>query len=874
MGNNLSQLNNNTTKDDKLNNTNLIETIDMIACNYILKQNMIDILRFTDKDYYDNLIILTSTIMKNNLSSVDIGIMKDRIFNGYNNENINKNTNNSSNNIYFSNKEELREITLNNENQKKKALLHICKFYIKILSIFSAITAIIDPQYVYEDKNGEKKYFYLKDFNDYTMIDKTTKNLKINQLDNPINFVQKRLTILKNRLDSGSDLYEDKDNIIINPGQLFCEKNQDENSLIHDVGIKELEILYYDIYDTENNKWSSRSDEMDVIYKKDLLNLYQIFTGKKVLPENIKSFKDIENLEFSTIYRCKNKDYVKDLVVLKTDKMYKNYMKKIEEIQKITVLYKKKLLYILKSIFKITPDNNDTNYILNPELNMKTIINLQKETKNSIFNIYIGCQQKYMEALLLYEKMYENQYGILNDNQIKQLNKEINNNNDKNYNKTINQIINTESLNISPLETDNNIELNSNLLKNNNDELSPNKTTVLNRENLLNANNYEPVSSILSPNNDEINVSPTVEIPKPYVSPLPPPPAIPSIQLPPPPSIVPSTPLPPPPSIVPSTPLPPPPSIVPSTPLPPSSPAVPSTSLPPSSPAVPSTSLPPSSPAVPSTSLPPSSPAVPSTSLPPSSPAVPSTSLPQLVPVSPVVQPPELKTDAPTQSLQQPTSKVPPITLTNKTESPEFVNNEPLNDKKITLKNINNKSIKPDKKNNGLNYLFSLFSGKEEEKKENDEKKIITQNPNNDEKEENARNRINLDNNGNNELTKNIEIEKNNELTENARNKINLDNNGNNELTKNIEIEKNNELTENARNKINLNNNGNNELTENARNKINLDNNGNNKLTENVDMGENNKVIENVDMGENIEMGENNESVITNNQNNSVRTER
>ena len=197
MGNNLSQLNNNTTKDDKLNNTNLIETIDMIACNYILKQNMIDILRFTDKDYYDNLIILTSTIMKNNLSSVDIGIMKDRIFNGYNNENINKNADNTSNNVYFSNKEELREITLNNETQKKKALLHICKFYIKILSIFSAITAIIDPQYVYEDKTGEKKYFYLKDFDDYTMIDKTTNNLKINQLDNPLNFVQKRLTILK-----------------------------------------------------------------------------------------------------------------------------------------------------------------------------------------------------------------------------------------------------------------------------------------------------------------------------------------------------------------------------------------------------------------------------------------------------------------------------------------------------------------------------------------------------------------------------------------------------------------------------------------------------------------------------------------------------
>mgnify|MGYP006086014241 CR=1 FL=1 len=817
MGNNLSQLNNNTTKDNRVNDKNLIETIDMIACNYILKQNMIDILRFTDKDYYDNLIILTSTIMKNNLSSVDIGIMKDRILNGYNNENVNKNANNTSNNVYFSNKEELREITLNNETQKKKALLHICKFYIKILSIFSAITAIIDPQYVYEDKNGEKKYFYLKDFDDYTMIDKTTNNLKINQLDNPLNFVQKRLTILKNRLDSGSDPYEDKDNIIINPGQLFCEKNPDDNSLIHDVGIKELEILYYDIYDTENNKWSSRSDEMDKIYKKDLLNLYQIFTGKKELPENIKSFKDIENLEFSTIYRCKNKDYVKDLVVLKTDKLYKNYMKKIEEIQKITVLYKKKLLYILKSIFNISPDNNDTNYILNPELNIKTIINLQKETKNSIFNIYIGCQQKYMEALLLYEKMYENQYGILNDNQINQINKEINNNNNKNYNKTINQIINTESLNISPLPTDNNIELNSNLLKEYN-ELSPDKTTVLSREKSSDTNNNKPISSILSPN-DDVNVSPNVDMIKPYlpspslnyVSPrMPPPPTLPSTPIPLP-TTLPHT----------SFPLP--------TTLPHTSFPFPTT-LPHTSVPLPTT--------LPPTPIPPPEQVYPplmatSNQLPPLQPVHPivKSYIPQSI-VSPLnsapVQPTELKTVSPTQSFVPYTQSVSPISLENEIESPESIDNKSLKNK-IILKNTNidtnNKSINSDKKSNGLSYLFSLFSGKEE-KKDNDEENIITQQTNNNENKDIVENVISEKN----EIGENDKIEINNEIGIN-NNKNEINSNENNRIVENI---------------INANN-----IEEKLNNVINANNNENN-----------NSIVMN------------NESVITNNNNNSARSER
>ena len=42
----------------------LIEAVDQIATGYILKQNMIDIMRFTDKDYRQNLILLTSHILK------------------------------------------------------------------------------------------------------------------------------------------------------------------------------------------------------------------------------------------------------------------------------------------------------------------------------------------------------------------------------------------------------------------------------------------------------------------------------------------------------------------------------------------------------------------------------------------------------------------------------------------------------------------------------------------------------------------------------------------------------------------------------------------------------------------------------------------
>ena len=85
---------------------------------------------------------------------------------------------------------------------------------------------------------------------------------------------------------------------------------------------------------------------MEQKYQKDLLKFYQIFTGKKNKPEEVKTFGDIELLKFHNLKRCKNKDYFKDLLVSKNDKLFKSYMEKIEEIQNISKTYKKVNYYI------------------------------------------------------------------------------------------------------------------------------------------------------------------------------------------------------------------------------------------------------------------------------------------------------------------------------------------------------------------------------------------------------------------------------------------------------------------------------------------------------------------------------------------------
>lgn len=421
MGNSFSYVSNDENSQEshkEIDKKNLIDHIDMIATNYVLKQNMIDMLRFTDKQYYDNLVILTSTIMNKQLNSVDIGILKDRVLNGnspVNNNNSQDTPNNNTNNntIHFSDPNTLKEITMKNDKQKKKALLLISKFYVKIMTIFSAITSVIDPQYVYETETGEKKYFFLKDFNDYKMLDKVENKIKISQLMNPFGLVKKRLSILKNKFDNTNDTNGNSEFATINPGEKFCTMNEDDNYLKKEVGIKELDSLYFDVYDYDENKWNKRSPKMERQYQKDLLKFYRISTGKKNMPSSVKSFSDIEMLKYNNLKRCKNKDYYKDLLVSKNDTLFLKYMQKIDEIQEISRVYKQKLLTILKSIFVSEESNSETKFTIDPALTIDTLMNFQDQTKKCILSIYTNCERLFIEALILYERMYENQYGKL-----------------------------------------------------------------------------------------------------------------------------------------------------------------------------------------------------------------------------------------------------------------------------------------------------------------------------------------------------------------------------------------------------------------------------------------------------------------------------
>ena len=433
MGNSLSYNITNKDNEQSEDGESLRRTIDEIASNYIFKQNISDMLRFSDSKYRDNFVILTSRILEQNLTNLDISTMKERIFNTKRNP---KNTN-FGEIVYFAEVDKMKS-SFNNETEKKEAIMIISKFYVKILTLFSSIVSVIDPQYIYKDENGEEKFFYLKDYDDLKMMNVTTNKLKLYHLENPLTLVKRRLFILKNKMEQQDD---NGDYIVINPGEELCSMNVPENNhgvfnLSNEIGIKELDDLYYDLYDEETSKWSGRSKDMEEQYKRDVTLFYQIFTGKKKKPSKITSFADIELLDFHNLQRCKNNDYFEDLLVSKNDVLFQKYLAKIEEIQQGTKSYKKQLLYILKTMFikneERETETSEIEYTINPDFNLKTLSEIQKKVKNCIVQMYTNCEKNFIEALLLYEKMYETRYGELVNAQVNNINfKQTNQSNNK-----------------------------------------------------------------------------------------------------------------------------------------------------------------------------------------------------------------------------------------------------------------------------------------------------------------------------------------------------------------------------------------------------------------------------------------------------------
>ena len=288
--------------------------IDLIATDFILKQNFKDLNDLMNKDTCDKLIVLTSEILANLFKDRDISYLEKR-FDGAPQK--------TSENMHFVQKNKLGDILQSKDPEKIYQCIGIAKYYIQVAHLFAAITMSVNPQYtykvapstvtvadqgVYQQFSGDNIIQTNAQYKTVTWDkkDQIPKGVEVKTSFNGL--CQSRINVLSNGNENPmGNPFPDNDtsNVVINPS--ICETNFG-NNLDEEPGIPELEALYLDVYDYSLGQFTEMSDNMKKKYQEDLKTFYTTFTGEQVVPDDITSFKKIPIVNYSKTVGCDKKN--------------------------------------------------------------------------------------------------------------------------------------------------------------------------------------------------------------------------------------------------------------------------------------------------------------------------------------------------------------------------------------------------------------------------------------------------------------------------------------------------------------------------------------------------------------------------------------
>lgn len=423
MGNQVSQANSSNKDDDKIKT--LPQVVDYIATNYILTQDFRDLEKLSDSHYCDKLVILTSKVIGQKLNAMEVEYLAQRMEQGVE---MNKMTKDKV--IYLNNKN-MSKLDIRNPTAKRRRCIGIAKFYVKVAHLFAAIVSTINPEYSYINKDGQKERVGL--LNKRKIPDNVETKLVKNGL------CSKRINALINHRDFEN--INDKEDITISPN--FCTMNQRSNGEIkylkHETGIPELKQLYYDVYDYDQGGFKNMSEEMKTKYEEDVKRFYKAFTNSDDVPENIKNFSDINLREFHKSKGCqKNGEekgiYTKSYTGSLKDKLFSQYASQVKTMMETANSSQDKLLGILDELFAFSFDKveNKKKVIINPSLNETGLQKLVDDARGIIVDLYINCENDFVDCLKTYEAIVEAQMLRTTQKQLDSL-KEMSENYNTNY---------------------------------------------------------------------------------------------------------------------------------------------------------------------------------------------------------------------------------------------------------------------------------------------------------------------------------------------------------------------------------------------------------------------------------------------------------
>ena len=376
--------------------------VDFIATDYILSSNSDDLKKLTNVEHCNELIIMSSKIFQKKLKHKQVEYLHNRIIGDGKTLGEMKKEKVSILSKESCSDDMIKDTDSKSDKLKKKNKERMCigiaKFYIKIAHIFSAIMKTLNPIYEYIDENGNKVKVSIDDDG---VLNKKFKG----QIIHSDGICNRRLHILTN----GDNKLKYKE-FSANPQ--ICVPSR-WNTLSDESGIQELEVLYNDVYNYENGTFYKKSETSRKKYLKDLKEIYEGFTHKKIKKINDDHLTDendvrIENMgniilrKFNTT-ECKTKEIKGNVNI---NLFLKDYTNNIIDFMKKTQYHNKKLLSVIDSLFfiKINKKTKEKKVIINTTLTHDKLDELNEKTKDIVKAMYIDCEKKFNNGIEMYLK--------------------------------------------------------------------------------------------------------------------------------------------------------------------------------------------------------------------------------------------------------------------------------------------------------------------------------------------------------------------------------------------------------------------------------------------------------------------------------------
>ena len=196
-------------------------------------------------------------------------------------------------------------------------------------------------------------------------------------------------------------------------------------ALTDEIGIPELEALYFDVYNFKKGVFDQKSKESQAQYEKDVAIFYKTFSLSEKVPPEIKKFSDIKLKDFHNQPLCndENSPWSKSYHSTPNHKDFELFQKYAKHIADMTFKNKQneqKLVAIIDQMFAywIDPESKVKQLTIDPQLTYEKLDKIIPETRDIIVKLYVECEKDFQEGLNILEAIIKKRMLVNAENRV------------------------------------------------------------------------------------------------------------------------------------------------------------------------------------------------------------------------------------------------------------------------------------------------------------------------------------------------------------------------------------------------------------------------------------------------------------------------